>query len=134
MVVHVSGVGPLVGQVLIVEQRNRAPALREDGTPTVLKLSFPGDKEFATEATALAVFDGRGICGLLEFDPTRGAMLLERLQPGAPLTTIEDDEEAPPPVHRFLSTGDAEPFARLGRRFLGPEVGTVGRLEERLCS
>jgi glutamate racemase len=44
------------------------------------------------------------------------------------------DEDAPPPVHRFLSTGDAEPFARLGRRFLGPEVGTVGRLEERLCS
>jgi glutamate racemase len=44
------------------------------------------------------------------------------------------DEDAPPPVHRFLSTGDAEPFTRLGRRFLGPEVGTVGRLEERLCS
>jgi glutamate racemase len=44
------------------------------------------------------------------------------------------DEDAPAPVHRFLSTGDAEPFARLGRRFLGPEVGMVGRLEERLCS
>ena len=44
------------------------------------------------------------------------------------------DEDAPPPVHRFLSTGDAEPFARLGRRFLGPEVGIVGRLEERQCS
>jgi glutamate racemase len=44
------------------------------------------------------------------------------------------DEDAPPPQHRFLATGDAEPFARLGRRFLGPEVGTVGRLEERLCS
>ncbi|MDX6198704.1 MAG: glutamate racemase [Actinomycetota bacterium] len=44
------------------------------------------------------------------------------------------DEDAPPPVHRFRSTGDAEPFTRLGRRFLGPEVGTVGRLEERLCS
>ena len=29
-VVHTSRVGPLVGQVLIVEQRNRAPALRED--------------------------------------------------------------------------------------------------------
>jgi len=29
---------------------------------------------------------------------------------------------APPPRHRFLATGDAEPFARLGRRFLGPQV------------
>ena len=43
------------------------------------------------------------------------------------------DEEAPPPSHRFLATGDAEPFARLGRRFLGPEVGTVGSLAESLC-
>src|ERR671920_396365 len=35
------------------------------------------------------------------------------------------DEDAPPPEHRFLATGDPEPFARLGRRFLGPEVGAV---------
>jgi glutamate racemase len=28
-------------------------------------------------------------------------------------------------VHRFLATGDPEPFARLGRRFLGPEVDAV---------
>jgi glutamate racemase len=35
------------------------------------------------------------------------------------------DPDAPPPAHRFLATGDAEPFARLGRRFLGPEIGTV---------
>lgn len=35
--------------------------------------------------------------------------------------------DLPPPEHRFLATGDPETFARLGRRFLGPEVGTVGR-------
>jgi glutamate racemase len=35
------------------------------------------------------------------------------------------DPEAPAPEHRFLATGDPEPFARLGRRFLGPEVGSV---------
>jgi glutamate racemase len=39
------------------------------------------------------------------------------------------DEDAPPPQHRFLATGDPEPFARLGRRFLGPEVGSVLRAE-----
>src|ERR671928_37813 len=33
------------------------------------------------------------------------------------------DEDAPPPEHAFLATGDPEPFGRLGRRFLGPEVG-----------
>ncbi|MGB7981886.1 MAG: glutamate racemase [Candidatus Nanopelagicales bacterium] len=35
--------------------------------------------------------------------------------------------DAAPPVHRFLATGDPEPFARLGRRFLGPEVSLVER-------
>ena len=34
------------------------------------------------------------------------------------------------PVHRFLATGDPEPFARLGRRFLGPEVTAVERTPE----
>ncbi len=37
------------------------------------------------------------------------------------------DESLPPPVHRFHATGDPEPFARLGRRFLGPEIGEVAR-------
>jgi glutamate racemase len=35
------------------------------------------------------------------------------------------DPEAPAPTHAFLATGDPEPFARLGRRFLGPEIGAV---------
>ena len=43
-------------------------------------------------------------------------------------TGLDRDPEAPPPVHRFRATGDPEPFARLGRRFLGPEIGTVTTL------
>jgi glutamate racemase len=39
------------------------------------------------------------------------------------------DESLPDPVHRFLATGDPEPFGRLGRRFLGPEIGAVARAE-----
>ncbi len=111
-----------------------APALREDGAPAVLKLSFPGDREFRTEAAALTAFDGRGICRLLELDLPRGAMLLERLQPGRPLTTIEDDEEATalaagvienlrrpaPPDHEFPAVSEwARGFERLRRRFDG---------------
>jgi glutamate racemase len=38
-------------------------------------------------------------------------------------------ESLPAPAHRFLATGDPEPFALLGRRFLGPEVGAVARAE-----
>ncbi|ADP83791.1 glutamate racemase [Pseudofrankia inefficax] len=35
------------------------------------------------------------------------------------------DPELPPPVHRFLATGDPRSFTRIGRRFLGPELAAV---------
>jgi len=35
------------------------------------------------------------------------------------------DPGLPEPVHRFMATGDAGEFGRLGRRFLGPEIGAV---------
>ena len=121
------------------------PAVREDGTPAVLKLSFPGDEEFGTEAGALKVFDGGGICRLLELDADRGAMLLERLEPGAPLTTVENDEEAtavaagvmkklwrPAPAdHDFPLVSDwAGGFDRLRKRFDGGTGPMPARLVE----
>jgi glutamate racemase len=41
-----------------------------------------------------------------------------------------DPADAAPPPHEFLATGDPEPFRRLGRRFLGPEIGAVATLRE----
>jgi glutamate racemase len=38
---------------------------------------------------------------------------------------MERDTGLPAPEHRFLATGDPQPFARLARRFLGPEVTVV---------
>jgi glutamate racemase len=38
---------------------------------------------------------------------------------------IERDEALPEPEHVFLSTGDPAWFAKLARRFLGPDVGQV---------
>lgn len=35
------------------------------------------------------------------------------------------DPALPEPVHQFMVTGDPADFQRLGRRFLGPEVGSV---------
>ena len=121
------------------------PAVREGGTPAVLKLSFPGDKEFGTEAGALKVFDGGGICRLLELDADRGAMLLERLEPGAPLTVVGNDEEAtaiaagvmkklwrPAPAdHDFPPVSDwAGGFDRLRKRFDGGTGPMPTRLVE----
>jgi glutamate racemase len=38
---------------------------------------------------------------------------------------LERPPDLPAPAHRFLATGDPEPFARLAGRFLGPEVSAV---------
>lgn len=38
------------------------------------------------------------------------------------------DTRSTPPIHRFLVTGDPSEFERHGRRFLGPELGSVGRI------
>lgn len=71
-----------------------APALRADGAAAVLKLSFPVDPEFGSEALALRLFDGHGVAQLLELDRDLGALLLERCVPGLPLDAVEDDAEA----------------------------------------
>jgi len=44
-------------------------------------------------------------------------------------TGLGRDPEAPAPKHTFLATGDPAPFARLGRRFLGPEIGQVSPMQ-----
>jgi glutamate racemase len=45
-----------------------------------------------------------------------------------------DSSGHPHAPHQFLATGDPDPFRRLGRRFLGPEIGTVHALCEPLQS
>jgi glutamate racemase len=43
---------------------------------------------------------------------------------------LERDPALPAPVHRFLTTGQAEEFARIGRRFLGPELESVHQVAQ----
>ena len=70
-----------------------APAVQEDGTPAVLNVRVPGP-ELLDEIEALRVFNGIGAVKLLDADPDKGVLLLERLQPGTMLSSIEDDERA----------------------------------------
>jgi streptomycin 6-kinase len=53
-----------------------------DGTPVVLKLGPPEPGHLAVEASALAAYGGRGAVRLLARDDERGALLLERAEPG----------------------------------------------------
>lgn len=115
-----------------------ARAIRADGTSVVVKICFP-DRELHTQAEALRLFDGRGAVLLLEADLDQGTLLLERLEPGRPLTALADDEEATaiaarvmrrlwrpvPPDHPFPSAADwAAGFGGL-REIFG---GTTGPL------
>jgi streptomycin 6-kinase len=47
-----------------------------------------------SEIAALRLYNGRGVCRLLDADVERGMLLLEHLEPGHMLSTLEDDDRA----------------------------------------
>jgi streptomycin 6-kinase len=70
-----------------------APAVGPDGNPFVLKLGFP-NPELASEIEALRWFDGQGMARFLDGDSRLGILLLERVIPGTPLSSLENDDQA----------------------------------------
>ena len=71
-----------------------APVELVDGTQAVLKINVPGAWENDREADALTHWGGIGAVRLLARDHERRALLVERCEPGTPLSEIADDEEA----------------------------------------
>lgn len=125
-----------------------APVIRADGTDAVLKAGVPS-AELRTEVEALRLFGGHGIVQLLEADPDRGVLLLERLRPGTPLSSLSDDEQATsaairvmrhmrrpvPSGHSFPMVGTwASGLERMRERFdgTGPFPGRLVETAERL--
>ena len=86
------------------------------GVSAVLKLQFP-DRESRAEADALAAWHGDGAVRLLESDPSRRALLLERCEPGTPLL-------AQPPAEQL------DVLARLLPRLWVPAPDAVGSLRD----
>jgi streptomycin 6-kinase len=68
-----------------------APASRIGGGEVVVKVGVPC-RELFTEIAALRLYDGDGCVKLLDADVDLGVLLLERLSPGAMLSTLGDDE------------------------------------------
>ena len=58
----------------------------------VLKIGVPRD-ELMSEMAALDLFNGDGACRLLDCDPQKGLLLLERLNPGGMLSELQDDDK-----------------------------------------
>jgi len=94
------------------------PAERRDGTPAVLKITFP-EEESEHEAAALAHWNGHGAVRLLEADAGRRALLAERLAPARKLNALPDEVVANTiaagVLRRLWSTPPAAdaPFMRL---------------------
>jgi streptomycin 6-kinase len=110
-----------------------APVTRQDGTPAVLKLCFP-DEDVRHEAAALHHFAGDSSVRLLESDLETGALLLERLEPGSDIRTLNDDVaevattaavmrdlwRPPPAEHAFPTIADwIEEMARTAEKWGG---------------
>jgi streptomycin 6-kinase len=64
-----------------------------DGRALILKLSPPAATP-ALEAAALRLWSGAGAVRLRDWDPSAGALLLDRLVPGTPLPPDNDEQAA----------------------------------------
>ena len=117
----------------------------------VLKVGLR-NRELLTEIEALRLFRGRGAAQLLDADPDQGVLLLERLNPGTPLSSVADDERAisiaaqvmrqlwkpVPPMHSFPTVTEwAAGLKRMRERFgggCGPFPSSLVEAAERLFS
>jgi len=67
------------------------PATRGDGSRVVLKIQYP-HHESDNEHVALRLWRGDGAVRLIDYDADHHALLLERCEPGEPLSTVSSDE------------------------------------------
>ena len=67
------------------------PVRCSDGTDAVLKLSYPDDPESIGEIEALRLLSGPGYVRLLDCDMQLGAALIQRADPGLPVSTLQSD-------------------------------------------
>ena len=70
-----------------------APAKMIDGTPAVLKISFPKNHEFPSEIAALTYFNGKAAIKVLQQDPDNDGVLLEKAEPGIAVRTVVSEKE-----------------------------------------
>jgi len=83
-----------IGPPYVLSYNYVAAAARRSGGSCVVKLTVPGSSGLEREAAALAGLAGRGAIRLLACDPTRGALLLERAEPGLELAELGPNRDA----------------------------------------
>lgn len=89
------------------------PVRRPDGSPAALKVGWP-HQEAAHEHLALRAWEGVGAVRLLAADPSRWALLLERLDADRDLDVVGVDESCEQ-IGRLLGTLDRPALPQLHR-------------------
>jgi streptomycin 6-kinase len=112
------------------------PVRRTDG-PAVLKVNFP-DAESEHEADALALWDGVGAARVLDRADDLRALLIERLEPGMQLWSVENEDDANKLAAEVLRTlrreiGSEHPFRPLADEALRWAVEIPERWERQGC-
>ena len=69
-----------------------APVVRANGSSAVLKISNY-IHETRAEIAALSLWNGNGAARILAADADLGALLLERIEPGAMLASVQDEDD-----------------------------------------
>ncbi|MFB6679792.1 aminoglycoside phosphotransferase family protein [Streptomyces sp. NPDC056390] len=91
------------------------PVVRGDGTPAAVKFQIL-DEETEGEPVALRLWDGDGAVRLLEHDDATGTMLLERLDSGRMLDSVEDSRKAVLVIAELLARLTSRPAPEGMRR------------------
>lgn len=99
------------------------PVVRRDGTPAAVKFQLL-DEESEGEPVGLRVWGGDGAVRLLDHDEGTGTMLLERLDSGRMLSTMEDTHKAVLIIAELLARLTSVP-APAGMRRLGDIAGEM---------
>lgn len=104
------------------------PATRHDRSPAVLKIQYP-HRESDYEHEALRLWNGNGAVRLFAYDPECQALLLERCEPGEPLSTRRAEEAIRVFIDMLprLWTPAGAPFTSL----LDESAGWITELPER---
>lgn len=102
-------------EIEVLAERLLAPVVAADVDALLL-----GCTHYPYLARVIGDVMGPGVVLVSSADET--AFAVRDLLLGADLLRSADDGDETPPVHRFLSSGDIDWFADLGRRLLGPEL------------
>ncbi|RFC73641.1 aminoglycoside phosphotransferase family protein [Streptomyces sp. AcE210] len=109
------------------------PVVRGDGTPAAVKFQIL-DEETVGEPVALRLWDGDGAVRLLDHDDATGTMLLERLDSGRMLDSVEDSREAVLVIAELLARLTSGPAPEGMRRLSDIAAGMLAQVPSALAA